>query len=245
MMIPKKRQQELQKLIQELSLESTQIDWNLLNLALTHPSLSTTHNYQQLEFIGDSVVRLIAAEILRENYPDESVGEFAAIRSIMVSDRTLAEFAERLDLENYLLQSEVSAKDENGRISRLADGFEGVLGALYLSIHNMNLIRPWLDKLLIQKAEEIRQDPARQNYKDALQEWTQRKYKCLPQYQVKAVEPILNSEERFISEVWLNQQRLGVGKGRTKKAAEQAAAKEAFLQQNKNNAEEINKTLSH
>ncbi len=225
-----RRKKQLQRLLQKLGLiEMSSVNWNDLDLALTHPSFSPTDNYEQLEFLGDAVIRLIAAEILRENYGQESVGEFAALRSIMVSDRTLAEFADVFGLENYLLQSDTAAQDQAGRISRLADSFEALLGALYLSSQNMGLIRPWLDELLINKASEIYQDPARQNYKDALQEWTQGTYKCLPQYKVQEIQPMIDVEERFMAEVWLNEQKLGTGKGRSKKAAEQAAAKEAFL----------------
>lgn len=224
------RRQQLRTLIQQLALSPTApIDLTLLDSALTHPSFSPTQSYQQLEFVGDSVVRLVAAEVLMENYPNAPVGDFAALRSIMVSDRTLAEFADHLCLESYLLQSEGAISDRAGRVSRLADAFEALLGALYLSTHDMSLIRPWLDTYLKPKAEEIYQDPARQNYKDALQEWSQAVYRCLPHYKVQAINPIVNDEERFLAEVWLQNRLLGKGKGRSKKASEQAAAKSAFL----------------
>jgi ribonuclease-3 len=93
----------------------------------------------------------------------------------------------------------------------------------------MTLVRPWLDDLLQEKAAEIRQDPARQNYKDALQEWTQAQYRVLPEYRVQEIRQANDERERFTAEVWLKDRILGTGKGRSKKAAEQAAAKEAFL----------------
>jgi ribonuclease-3 len=225
-----KRRKQLEQFIRQLGLENLSlINWDSLNLALTHPSFSATDNYEQLEFVGDAVIRLVATEILMEYYTQEKVGEFAALRSGMVSDRTLADFAEKVNLEEYLLQSDSAAKDKASLVSRLANSFEGVLGSLYLSTHNMSLIRPWLDPFLIDKAAEIYQDPARQNYKDALQEWTQEHHKCLPQYQVKEIKPILKEDERFQAEVFLKEQLLGTGNGRSKKMAEQAAAKEAFL----------------
>ncbi|PSF35311.1 ribonuclease III [Aphanothece hegewaldii CCALA 016] len=225
-----RRHKELQILVQKLGLTKTdQVNWMLLNLALIHPSFSKDKNYQQLEFVGDAVVRLAAAEVLLESYPNAMVGEFAALRSIMVSDRSLAEIGDRYSLERYLLTSSSAAFDKEGRISRLADAFEAVLGALYLSTHTMELVRPWLDEHLIAKANEILQDPARQNYKDALQEWTQAQYKKLPIYQVQEISNFAREEDRFIAEVWLNNVKLGTGKGRSKKTAEQAAAKEAFI----------------
>lgn len=230
-MIPDpRRNKQLQTFLQKLGLpETASVNWSLLDLALTHPTLSREKNYQQLEFVGDAVVRLAAAEVLLETYPDESVGEFASLRSMMVSDRTLAEFAENYGLERYLLISSSAAADKAGRVSRLADAFEAVLGALYLSTQTMSLVRPWLDDLLKEKAAEIRLDPARQNYKDALQEWTQARYKMLPKYRVQEIMITNDEQERFIAEVWLQDKKLGIGKGRSKKSAEQAAAKDAYL----------------
>jgi len=111
----------------------------------------------------------------------------------------------------------------------MADAFEALLGALYLSTHTLELIRPWLDPHLQRLAVEIREDPAHQNYKDALQEWTQAHYKLLPEYRLTETSLMHNDEHRFTAEVWLQGQRLGEGKGRSKKAAQQAAAKQAFL----------------
>ncbi len=234
-----RRQKQLQKFIQKLDLPLTApIKWSLLDLALTHPSISRTHNYEQLEFVGDSVVRLISAELLLETYPQESVGEFAAVRSILVSDRILAELAEYYGLEPYLLIGTNATGNPAGRQSWLADAFEAVLGALYLSTNNMDLIRPWLDSTLKSRATEVLNDPARFNYKDALQEWSQRKYKILPEYRVQENKEFQASKasrdedtlnHRFIAEVWLKERFLGKGYGRSKKVSEQAAAQEAFF----------------
>ncbi|MGK7953602.1 MAG: ribonuclease III [Xenococcaceae cyanobacterium] len=223
-----RRIKQLQQLMQKLGIEDTvPPDWDLLDLALIHPSISHDKNYEQLEFVGDAVIRLAAAEVLLETYPNEPVGEFAAIRSILVSDRVLAEIAESFGIERYLLIGTNTLANPAGRQSWLADAFEAILGALYLSTNTMQLIRPWLDEILKVKAAEIRLDPARQNYKDALQEWTQGKYKLLPKYQVS--ENPQGDRYRFRAEVWLNGNCLGTGEGRSKKLAEQAAAKEAFL----------------
>ena len=225
-----RRTKQLENCLQKLGVsDSLAVNLELLDLALTHPTISRENNYQQLEFVGDSVVRLVAAEVLLETYPDELVGEFAAIRSILVSDRTLAEFADNYGLDRYLLMSEGVAQDTLGRVSWLADAFEAVLGALYLSSKNMTLVRPWLDPLLLKKAAEIRSDPARQNYKDALQEWTQAQYKILPDYRVTEQHKDRSHHQRFFAEVWLKDRKLGSGYGRSKKMAEQAAAKDAFF----------------
>ncbi len=245
-----RRQKQLQQLIQKLGLPTNApVNWSLLDLALIHPSACEKRNYEQLEFVGDAVIRLVSAEILLETYPEETVGEFAAVRSIVVSDRVLAELADYYGIEPYLIIGSNAKGNPIGRQSWLADAFEAILGALYLSTHNMDLIRPWLDRALQKQSAKVRSDPARENYKDALQEWTQGKYKILPEYKVKENKKPAAREHRFVAEVWLRglaegetlpvppsesrkDRFLGKGVGRSKKAAEQAAAKEAFLSVN-------------
>jgi ribonuclease-3 len=224
-----RRKRELLKLLEKLGLKDiSAVNWSLLDLALTHPSISQTHNYEHLEFVGDAVIRLASAELLLETYPHLPVGEFAAIRSIIVSDRFLAEVAEEYSFELYLLMTPGVRNDKLGKMSRLADAFEAVLGALYESTKNMTLVRPWLDPILQEKAAQVHADPARENYKDALQEWSQSQYKLLPTYNVKQNEILDDENERFTAEVWLQDKLLGTGKGATKKASQQAAAQQAY-----------------
>ncbi|MBD2307591.1 ribonuclease III [Chroococcidiopsis sp. FACHB-1243] len=225
-----RRQKQLQSLVNKLGIStSAQINWQLLDLALTHPTVSAQANYEQLEFVGDAVVRLVAAEVLWETYPECPVGEFAAIRSVLVSDRILAQLATEYGLELYLLVSNSASTDKAGRESRLADAFEAVLGALYLSTRTQELVRPWLDPHFKQLAAEIRSDPARLNYKAALQEWTQAHFKVLPEYRVQESPQPRSATARFSAEVWLQGKCLGEGTGRSIKAAEQAAAQVAFI----------------
>ncbi len=226
-----RRKRELTKLLEQLGIENiTSVKWDLLDIALTHQSVSSKYNYEQLEFVGDSVVRLACAELLLEVYPELPVGDFAAIRSILVSDMFLAEIAREYGFERYLLMSTGVKNDRGGKASRLADAFEAVLGALYESTKDMSLVRPWLDPILQEKAVQVKADPTRQNYKDALQEWSQREYKMLPIYKVSQNKNPENNNrhDRFIAQVWLVDNFLGEGKGASKKASEQAAAKEAY-----------------
>lgn len=222
------RQQQLQALVQKLDLlDSSPIQWELLDRALTHPTVSSTDNYEQLEFLGDAVVRLAAAEFLLTRYPHLPVGEFTAIRSILVSDRVLARIGSSYHLERYLLVGGSAVNDALGRGSRLAQSLEAILGVLYLSTQSLSLIRPWLDPHFEQLVPEIYNDPARQNYKAALQEWSQGQYKQLPKYQVTESKATARGEDRFVAEVWLQGKCLGQGRGRSIKAAEQAAAQVA------------------
>jgi ribonuclease-3 len=224
-----RRQKELGRLISILGLESSlKLDWHLLDLALTHSTFSKD-NYEELEFVGDAVLRLAAAEFLLDQRPRMSAGEMTAIRSILVSDRNLAKIADAYNLQRYLLADNSALSDPQGQEARLAASFEAVLAALYLSTHDLTLIRPWLDSHLKTLMDEIRSDPALQNYKGALQELTNARYKTLPEYRVTELSQVDGDIERFEAEVWLQEQRLGVGRGPSKKTAEQAAAQVAFL----------------
>ncbi|MDX2097847.1 MAG: ribonuclease III [Leptolyngbyaceae cyanobacterium bins.59] len=229
-MLDSQRQQELTGLIQKLGLPpGGSLNWTLLDLALTHPTASSTANYEQLEFVGDSVVRMAVAELLFQRYPEWPVGEYAALRSILVSDRVLAQIATHYQLDRYLRVARSALNDQTGIESRNAEALEAVLGALYLSTHTLDLIHPWLDPHLEALIQEVRNDPARQNYKAALQEWTQAHYKALPEYRVEEMAGSHGDPNRFTAEVWFQAKLLGKGSGRSIKAAEQAAARIAFL----------------
>ena len=147
-----------------------------------------------------------------------------------MSDRILAQISDSYGFDRYLLLAASAVGDPSGRVSRLADAFEAVLAALYLTTNNLQLVRPWLDPHFQRLATEILEDPARQNYKDALQEWTQAHYKALPEYRVREDNVAIDRLHRFIAEVWFRDRQLGAGTGHSKKAAEQAAAKVAFTQ---------------
>ncbi|NBO31324.1 MAG: putative dsRNA-binding protein [Cyanobacteria bacterium LVE1205-1] len=230
--LPPRRMRDLRNLMERFALSSqsiSKVNFIHLDLALTHITASTTHNYEQLEFLGDGVLRLIVAEFLLTHYPTAQVGELAAVRDILGSDRTLFRLAESYGIERFLLASESACGDQDGRKTRLAESFEAILGALYLSTHTLELIRPWLKPHLKRIAMEVMEDPARQNYKAALQEWSQGQFKEIPTYQMGRDSQMPGDPQRFTVEVWLQEECLAQGKGRTIKAAEQEAAQIAFL----------------
>lgn len=229
-MIPdSRREKQLRQFIQRLGLpENAPVNWELLDLALTHPTASAEANYERLEFVGDAVIKLTAAEFLFETYPTDREGQLSAIRSVLVSDRLLAQIADSYGFDRFLVMASSAIANKVGQETRLAAAFEAVLAALYLSTHNLTLIRPWLDSHLKQLAEMIRCDPALQNYKGALQAWTQAHHQSLPEYRVTEVGQLYGDTERFVAEVWFQGKQWGKGKGQSKKAAEQAAAEVAF-----------------
>jgi ribonuclease III len=231
-MLPALRLQQLQQFLHRLDVpeqaQNTQINWLLIDQALVHPTAGP-ENYERLEFVGDAVVKLAAAEFLFATYPAATEGEMAAIRSILVSDRTLAAIGDHYEIERYLVMASSTSADRVGRETRLAAACEAILAALYLSVSNLSLIRPWLDQHWHRYATAIRQDPTLQNYKGALQGLTQGRYQVLPEYRVSEVSQIYGDPERFVAEVWVQGQCWGQGKGQSRKSAEQAAAQEAYL----------------
>jgi ribonuclease-3 len=223
------RAKQLKTFIARLGLTSdAKVNWALLDRALTHPTHSLEQNYEQLEFVGDAVVRLVAGEFLFERFTDASEGELSAIRSILVSDRTLATIADCYGLDRFLQLAPSVVNDPTGEDTRRAAALEAVLGALYLSTHDFSLIRPWFDSHLMTHTHAIRNDPAYQNYKGALQVLTQDRYQQLPEYRTTEIRHVHGDRERFESEVWLLDQCWGRGKGQSKKAAEQVAARVAY-----------------
>ncbi len=229
-MIDPRRQKELIRLLEQLGINcinsSQKIDWEMLDLSLIHPSYSTTRNNDQLEFIGDSVLRMAATLWLSEKYAESKVGELAALRSHLVSDRTIAEIASAYDLDSFLLMSNSAHNDIKALQSRLAAALEALLAALYLSTNNFSLIRSWLDLHLEEAAIKLLTEPSLGNYKVALQELTQSRWKLLPDYQVvnRPSDRPGEGEELFTVEVWFRELCWGKGQGKSIKAAEQAAA---------------------
>ncbi len=212
----------------QLGIPSDAVDWELLKQALTHVSYSQDYNNERLEFLGDSVLKLAAAEFLMERYPQATVGEMTALRSHLISDQTLTHIAEKLGLDPFIQASNSALKDPGTRPKRLADALEAILGVLYLSRGNLSLVRLWLDQFLEPLAEELRANPVARNPKMALQELVQKWFKRLPEYRTVALGKNADDFHEFAAEVWFGDRCLGKGRGTSRKAAEQAAALEGY-----------------
>ncbi|AFY73392.1 dsRNA-specific ribonuclease [Synechococcus sp. PCC 7502] len=219
-MIAPSRQRELRQLLNRIQIPEESINWNLLDQALIHPSFSTVHNNDYLEFFGDSVLRMVVVTFLREQYGDRSVGDLAALRSHLVSDKVLAAIADGYGFDRFLVMGESAKRDPKTSLSRLANSFEAVLAALYLSTNDFRLINQWLYPHLQRISITVLAQPAFGNSKAALQELTQANWHILPEY--KAIDS--SEPQIFMVEVWVNNFCWGVGKGSSIKAAQQEAA---------------------
>ncbi|MDO8840146.1 MAG: ribonuclease III [Parvibaculum sp.] len=196
-------------------------DKGLLARALTHPS-SGPDNYQRLEFLGDRVLGLVVAEWLSRLFPDADEGELAIRYNALVRKEACAEVASRIDLGSHIAMGagEVKAGGRQ-KAAILADGCEALIAALYLdgglAAATRFIEAQWAQ--LIDKNAEIPQDA-----KTALQEWAHAQGLSAPSYRQTARSGPDHAPE-FTVEVLLEGHKPLIGKGNSKRQAEQAAAR--------------------
>lgn len=207
-------------------------DPGLMIQALKHRSYLTVSDEgrgyanERLEFLGDSVLDLVASEYFYHKYPDKLEGEMTRMKSVLVSGTILAREARRLDLGKYIFLSDNEAKSGGrNRSSILEDAFEALVGSIYLDGGYRNA-KKFLIRELLGNSRDIFQDARHQNYKSILLEYAQGKGIDPPLYTVKEeIGP--EHRKKFVVEVEVENGIRGTGEGRTKKLAEQKAAQEA------------------
>ncbi|MDN5346608.1 MAG: ribonuclease [Clostridia bacterium] len=224
-MLPRRRN-DLCKFLDQAGIKPSGLE--LLDMALTHPTYAFEHgtaDNQRLEFLGDAVLGLIVADYLYRTYPDLSEGELTRLRARIVCEDSLAAAAGRLGLGRLLLLGkgeEMSGGAE--RESNLADAVEAVLGALYLE-GGLELARQFfrfaLDPVL-KEAEIIDKD-----YKTRLQEEVQRLSQENVSYAILE-EWGPDHAKNFRAGVYFRGKLWATGTGKSKKEAEQEAARLAL-----------------
>ncbi len=205
---------------------------NLVKIALTHPSytkennLDSLENYERLEFLGDSVLKLFTSKLLYEKYPDFPEGELSKIRSILVSDVILAKIAVLIGVDKEMILGRAEEKQGGRkRESNIACTLEALLGAYYLN-GKYKEIEKFLKEYLLEYADDIDKHFEKYNAKDILQQYTQGVNKTLPTYKVKEIKGPAHKPE-FIVEVEWNGEIISTAAGKSKKEAEQNCALEA------------------
>ncbi|MBO7519756.1 MAG: ribonuclease III [Clostridia bacterium] len=205
----------------------------LLENALAHSSYANevrggvTSN-ERLEFLGDSVLSIIVSSYIYENFKRMPEGELTRLRSSLVCEKTLCGFSRRICLGEFLLLGKGERKNGGAdRDSILADAFEAVLAAIYLD-GGINPARKFVMRFVSKELEsyDIRADF--KDYKTLLQEIVQRN----PEESVRYIltgESGPDHDKLFTVEVLLNSNTIGTGTGRSKKDAEEMAAKQALL----------------
>ncbi len=220
-----KRKRDLTQL--ESALDYRFNDHALLELALTHKSYHKGYNKkdnERLEFLGDAVLQIAVSEHLYKKYPDLAEGQLAKIRALCVSQPTLAKNARKLGLHQYL---KVGKGEERTRAqerdSLLCDTYEAVLGAIYLD-SDLETVKPIIIANLPQWSHEKLNNI---DAKSTLQEHLQQTNQITPTYYL-AEEHGPDHNKEFVVEVYLDNEVLGRGVGKSKKEAAQNAAREAL-----------------
>ncbi len=199
--------------------------------ALTHSSYSNEnkrYNFnERLEFLGDSVLSIVVSDYLFNNEKELPEGELTKLRASIVCEESLSEVANKINLGEYMLLGKgEEATGGRERISILADAFEAVIAAIYQdgTIEDAK-------KFILNNMEYLISDARRgkifRDYKTHLQEILQGKGENNIWYKL-VDEKGPDHNKRFVMEVGINEEVLGLGEGKSKKEAEQSAAKFAL-----------------
>ncbi|MDH7576807.1 MAG: ribonuclease III [Bacillota bacterium] len=203
----------------------------LLERALTHPSYAAEHgggknHNQRLEFLGDAILSSVIADYLYQRYPDESEGKLTRMRAAAVCEPTLARLAEHLKLGSYLrLGRGEELSGGRRRPSNLADALEALTAAIFLD-QGWDKARDFLHNLFKEEIEKTAEGLSL-DYKTFLQEIIQQQGNGRLQYVILA-ESGPDHAKQFTSGVLWRGQMLGKGTGKSKKEAEQQAARAAL-----------------
>lgn len=203
-------------------------DSALLLRCVTHVSYGRdrgeNHN-ETLEFLGDAVLDLAVSDLLMRRFPEKSEGDLSRMRASLVNSTTLAEKAEKLNL-GKLLRMAKGEERSGGRKkeSILAGAFEAILGGIYWD-GGYEAARRVVENYFASDVKE--KNLGLQDYKTRLQEISQMLFRAPPAYRLVA-ESGPDHEKRFVTEINIGGKILGRGEGKSKKQAEQEAAKKAL-----------------
>lgn len=204
-------------------------DRELLARALAHRSWCSENgadSNERLEFLGDAVLGVVVTDAIYRAYPSLPEGDLAKLRASVVNTSVLAEVAVDLSIgECLLLGKGEDATGGRSKPSILADALEAVIGAVYLD-GGMTPAAELVLSLLAPRIEEYAEGPGGRDYKTRLQELCARRYEVLPSYRVVGAGP--DHAKTFDAQVFVSGVLRGIGTGRSKKQAEQAAAREAW-----------------
>lgn len=203
---------------------------DLFRLATRHRSCSDNvlFSYERLEYFGDSVLGLIVAQYLFEHHPDWDQGMLSKAKAFVVQEAPLAETALRLGLHEFIeLSPSEEATGGRRRPSILADVFEAIIGAIYIE-RGLEPTR-WfvLEQLQGFLLQISGGDVNPTDYKSRLQETAQALWRKTPNYRLAAEQGNAH-DRRFLVQVLFDDEVMGEGTGRSKKEAEQSAAKDAL-----------------
>jgi len=206
-------------------------DPGLREAALTHRSFAFEQaldvTNERLEFLGDSVLGLIVTDMAYRSYPGYAEGQLAKLRAAIVNMHALADVARSLGIgELVLLGKGEEGSGGRDKASILADALEAIFGAVYLD-RGLDVATELIERLFRPRMEAYDHGEGdHRDFKTALQELASQRQRALPVYEVEESGP--DHQKEFTATVSVAGERLGAGAGRTKKEAEQHAAREAY-----------------
>ena len=205
-------------------------DLGLLDRALTHRSWAfengSVEPNERLEFLGDSVLALVVTDEIFHAHPEEQEGRLAKVRSAAVKTGSLARVARELGLGRFVkLGRGEATSGGRDKDSILADTLEAVIGAVYLD-RGFATAYDLVERLFAVRLADLAEMEAALDYKTSLQELCAATFEQLPSYLIEDEGP--DHAKTFTAVVSVNGRELGRGEGRSKKQAEQRAAREAF-----------------
>lgn len=204
----------------------------LLKIALTHPSVTKSKNknhlnYERLEFLGDSVLNLVIAEIIYHTYDSCDEGELSVIHANLINTDSISKIAKNIKLDQYIiLDAGEEASGGRGNIKNLENAMEALIGAVFLD-SDYTTVKKFISDLwqeLICNHDEI----TKKNNKSLLQEYAQKLYNQLPVYKI---EDKVGSSHLPIFTISVEISPVGkeYAQGKSKKQAEQLAAEKMLL----------------
>lgn len=205
-------------------------DAELRSAALTHRSYAfeqgLTITNERLEFLGDSVLGLVVTDMAYAEYPDMPEGQLAKLRAAIVNMQALADVARALGVGDVVFLGK--GEEQSGgrdKASILADALEAIFGAVYLDL-GLDTARELIVRLFRPRMEAYVRGEGDRDYKTILQELASQEMRSIPDYRV--IERGPDHEKEFTATVHIAGEPLGTGMGRSKKEAEQQAAREAY-----------------
>jgi len=203
-------------------------DKALLKQALLHASADAGDSYERLEFLGDAVLELIVSELVYENRPDFTEGQLTKSRAAIVSEVSLAEAARALGLSEYLILGKGErASGGEDKPSILADVVEAILGAVYLDA-GLDKAKEIANRILAARIEAVFSGNGLRDFKTRLQERYHKQGISDIRYTIYKEEGPPH-ERTFFVRLLISGEEVARGQGRSKKIAEQKAARQAYM----------------
>jgi ribonuclease-3 len=191
-----------------------------------HPDFKLDHN-ERLEFLGDAVLELVVTEYLYKSYPNPE-GELTNWRASLVNGDALAEVANTLEIEEFILMSRGESKDKNSKARQyiLANAMEALIGAIYLE-HGLVTAKKFIIKNIVSRLDEILKNKLYIDPKSRFQERAQEKMGITPSYKVLSSHGP-DHAKIFKIGVYLDKDLIAMGDGSSKQEAQIKAAQEAL-----------------